>query len=289
MGNGVMEPDLFAKYGFEPLNCYMCFVIPGKQANIFASNMSVVSKIRVAAVSYLNTKPLLYGIERHPVRSEIVLAEDYPAKIAQQLIDGEVDMGLVPVATLPRLMDAHIYTDYCIGASGPVASVCLFSEVPLEEVTEVWLDYQSRTSVVLATILLKEYWKSGALLLRATGEDYRDRITGTTAGLVIGDRALEQRLKSRYCYDLAEAWMQHTGLPFVFAAWIANKQLSTDFIMRFNEANALGLAHIPEVVAANPFPAFNLEDYYTRHIDYRLDQKKRDGLSLFLKKLKEYM
>ncbi|GAB4092308.1 menaquinone biosynthetic enzyme MqnA/MqnD family protein [Flaviaesturariibacter terrae] len=245
-------------------------------------------KIKVAAVSYLNTKPLLYGVKRHPVLEEIELTEDYPSRIAQQLIDGEVDMGLIPVAVLPRLAESHIYTDYCIGASGPVSSVCLFSEVPIGEVERVYLDYQSRTSVMLATILLKEYWKSDAELVRASGEDYRSGIRGRTAGLVIGDRAFEQRLVSPYIYDLGDAWMAHTGLPFVFAAWIANKKLPADFIARFNEANGIGLAHIDEVVAENPYLHFSLHDYYTKYIDYRLDEKKREALSLFIEKVKQY-
>ncbi|RYZ21527.1 MAG: hypothetical protein EOO16_12685 [Chitinophagaceae bacterium] len=245
-------------------------------------------KIRVAAVSYLNTRPLLWGVHRHPVREEMILNEDYPARIAQQLIDGEVDLGLIPVAVIPRLAKHHIYTDFCIGATGAVSSVCLFSEVPIEEVDRVYLDYQSRTSVMLATILLKEYWKSGAELVRATGEDYRGQIRGRTAGLVIGDRAFEQRLVSPYIYDLGEAWMAHTGLPFVFAAWIANKELPAGFIARFNEANGLGLQHIDEVVAENPYPHFSLHDYYTKYIDYRLDEKKREALSLFIEKVKQY-
>ncbi|TCJ17465.1 hypothetical protein EPD60_04545 [Flaviaesturariibacter flavus] len=247
-----------------------------------------MKKIRVAAVSYLNTKPLLYGVKRHEVLDEIELTEDYPSKIAQQLIDDEVDMGLIPVAVIPRLREAHIYTDFCIGASSPVASVCLFSEVPLEEVTEVYLDYQSRTSVMLATILLKEYWKSSATLVRASGEDYREKIKGTTAGLVIGDRAFEQRLRSPYIYDLAEAWMAHTGLPFVFAAWIANKPLPQDFIARFNEANAFGLENIDAVIAENPYPHYDLKVYFTRNIDYRLDEPKRRALELFVSKVRQY-
>ncbi|RYY39892.1 MAG: hypothetical protein EOO08_08330 [Chitinophagaceae bacterium] len=245
-------------------------------------------KIKVAAVSYLNTKPLLYGIERHPVREEMELTSDYPARIAQQLIDGEVDMGLIPVAVIPRLKEHHIYTDFCIGAGSEVASVCLFSEVPMEQVERVYLDYQSRTSVMLATILLKEYWKSDAELIRSTGEDYRQKIKGTSAGLVIGDRAFEQRLVSPYIYDLATAWLDHTGMPFVFAAWIANKELPAGFIARFNEANGIGFAHLDEVVAENPYAHFPLHEYYTRNIDYRLDDRKRAALQLFLEKVWQY-
>ncbi|MDB5197634.1 MAG: menaquinone biosynthesis protein [Flaviaesturariibacter sp.] len=257
--------------------------------SIFAPKLSDLEKIKVAAVSYLNTKPLLYGVKRHEVMQDIELIEDYPSKIAQMLIDGAVDVGLVPVAVIPFLKEYHIVTDYCIGADGPVASVCLFSEVPMEEVTKVYLDYQSRTSVMLATILLKEYWKSSAELMPAKGEDYRNEIKGTTAGLVIGDRAFEQRLHSKYIYDLADVWKRHTGLPFVFAAWISNRKLPDDFIKRFNEANAFGLEHLDEVVFENRSPYYDLYKYFSHNINYELNDSKRTALQLFLEKLSKHL
>ncbi|MGZ3957396.1 MAG: MqnA/MqnD/SBP family protein, partial [Flavisolibacter sp.] len=82
-----------------------------------------MSKIRVAAVSYLNTKPLLYGIKRHPILQDIDLIEDYPSKIAQMLIDDEVDVGLIPVAATLKMNHWEIVGNYCIGSEGPVASV----------------------------------------------------------------------------------------------------------------------------------------------------------------------
>jgi chorismate dehydratase len=149
-------------------------------------------KIRVGAVSYLNTKPLLYGIERARVRKDIELIIDYPAKIAAMLLKDEIDMGLVPVAIIPRMREYYVNGEYCIGSNGNVASVCIFSESPIEKVEKVLLDYQSRTSVQLARVLLKEYWKIDPELIDA-GKDFRDHIRGTTAGVVIGDRALEQQ------------------------------------------------------------------------------------------------
>ena len=178
--------------------------------------------------------------------------------------------------------------DYCIGSEGPVASVAIFSEVPIRNVETVLLDYQSRTSVNLARILLKEFWRKDVKLVDASGEDYRSQIRGTTAGVVIGDRALEQRLRSNYIYDLGESWKAHTGLPFVFAAWIANKKLPADFEQRFNEANAIGLQHIDDVVQENTFASFDLKEYYTRYISYHLNNEKKKGMALFLEKLKQY-
>lgn len=218
------------------------------------------------------------------MEEQIELIEDYPAEVARKLIDGEIDMGLVPVAALQHLPEHYLNTDYCIGCDGPVASVCLFSEVPLEQVQEVLLDYQSRTSVALAKILLREYWKINPVLTD-THSDFRASIKGTIAGVVIGDRALEQRKKSPFIYDLGEAWKDFTGLPFVFAAWISNKKLPAAFVTAFNTANRSGLQHIDEVVAENPSTIFDLHQYYTRYINYQLDVKKKEALRLFLKKL----
>jgi chorismate dehydratase len=207
---------------------------------------------------------------------------DYPASIAAMLVRDEIDMGLVPVAIIPYLDEHHINGNFCIGSNGNVASVCLFSEVPIERIEKVLLDYQSRTSVQLARVLLKEYWRVSPQLVDA-GKDFRDHIKGTTAGVVIGDRALEQRLHSPYIYDLAEGWLGLTGLPFVFAAWISNKPLDPSFIGQFDEANRQGILHIDEVVAENPYPIFNLHDYFTKHLNYDLDQSKRRGLERFLR------
>ena len=235
----------------------------------------------MGAVSYLNTKPLLYGIERAPVRKDIDLIIDYPSRIAAMLLNDEIDMGLVPVAIIPKMKEYYINGSHCIGSDGPVASVCLFSEVPVEKTERVLLDYQSRTSVQLGKILLKEYWNVRPEYVDA-GKDFREHIKGTTAGVVIGDRALEQRKISPYVYDLGEAWKAFTGLPFVFAAWISNKPLDAAFIRAFDEANRLGVEQIDMVVAENPYPVFNLHDYFTKHLDYRLDDSKRQGLEKFL-------
>lgn len=242
-------------------------------------------KVKVAAVSYLNTKPLLYGFRNHPVMKMMDLSVDYPAKIAQQLIDGEVDVALVPVAIIPKMKEYHIIADFCIGADGPVASVCLFSEVPLHEIKRIYLDYQSRTSVALLKLLVRDYWKLSVELVETTG-DYQDKIKGTDAGLVIGDRALEQRKVSPYIYDLAENWVRFTSLPFVFAAWISNKPLPVEFIQEFNNASSIGINNIPGVVAENPYSVYDLTTYYTQNISYPLTPAKRQGMQQFLSYLR---
>ncbi len=232
-------------------------------------------------MSYLNTKPLLHALNNGFEIKNMHLVEDYPARIAQMLLNNEIDVGLVPVAIIPKMQEHFIVTDYCIGAEGAVGSVCLFSEVPLERVEKVLLDYQSRTSVALARVLIKHYWKITPVLEDAK-EDFREYIKGTTAAVVIGDRAFEQRRQSTYMYDLAAAWKAFTGLPFVFAAWIANKKLPKEFIEEFNQANKIGLLSIDKVVAENPYPLYDLDYYYHHNISYHLTADKRIGLDKFL-------
>ena len=241
--------------------------------------------IKVGAVSYLNTKPLMYAF-KHGVKIEgMEIVEAYPAKIAAMLLNNEIDAGLVPVAIIPKLKEHYIITDYCIGAEREVASVCLFSEVPLEKIEKVILDYQSKTSVALARVLLKNYWKLPVVFEEAK-ENFRQEIKGTTAAVVIGDRAFEQRKLSAYKYDLAAAWKAFTGLPFVFAAWVANKSLPENFIEVFNEANKKGLQNIDAVVAENLSPYYDLKKYYTENISYYFTYDKRKGLEKFLSFLK---
>lgn len=239
-------------------------------------------KIKVGIVNYLNTKPLIYGLQKPPISEQIELIGDYPARLAEMLIKGEIDIGLIPVAAIPKLPSYHIVGNYCIGAEAEIASVALFSEVPMQEIKKVYLDYQSRTSVALLKYLMKEYWGINPEIVESTNEDYRQLITGTTAGLVIGDRALEQRKISTFIYDLGSEWRSITGLPFVFAAWVSTQQLPEDFIQLFDAANAEGLEHIDEIVAKERFDLYDLKKYYNLHLSYKLDEAKKKGMDMFL-------
>jgi chorismate dehydratase len=243
-----------------------------------------LGKIRVGAVSYLNTKPLLYGIKRSSLLDKIELIEEYPSKVAEMLLNDEIDVGLVPVAIIPKMKEHYIVSDYCIGAEGEVASVAIFSDVPIEEVETMLLDYQSRTSVNLAKVLMRDFWKVSPGIEDAK-ENYISEIRGTTAGVVIGDRALQIKGKYAYTYDLAAAWKSMTDLPFVFAAWVSNKPLDMEFINEFNQANSLGFDMLDEVVKENPFEYYDLNTYYTKNISYDLTSAKKEGLNLFLKLL----
>ena len=243
-------------------------------------------KWRIGAVSYLNTRPLLLGLEQSSLMADIELVKAYPAKIAQDLIEGTIDMGLVPVAVIPLLKEAHLVSNYCIGAEGDVASVCIFSQVPMDQIQKVYLDYQSRTSVQLARILLQQFWNKEVEFIKAE-EGYINQIAGSTAGVIIGDRALAARSQFSFIYDLAGAWIQHTGKPFVFATWIANKPIPAAFMEAFDKANEYGLTHLQEVINLIPVSeqVYDLHTYYTQNISYHFTPEKKAGMKLFLESL----
>ena len=240
----------------------------------------------MGAVNYLNTKPLIWGLEQGMMTDAIDLTIDYPSRVAQRLLAGDLDIGLVPVAVMPKLASCHLVSDYGIACDGPVASVCVFSEVPLDKITALYLDYQSMTSVALLKLLLKEHWKIRPLLFEG-GSGYEQKIGGTTAGLVIGDRALQLLGKYPFVYDLGQAWKEMTGRPFVFAAWVGTGQPDPAFIREFNKVCASGLAHLDEVIAENPFPSFDLKQYYTRYINYKPAFDMLEVITLFLNKIKQ--
>ncbi len=245
-----------------------------------------VQKYRITAVSYLNTKPLLYGLLQSPLADRIELALDIPSACAQKLQTGEADLGLVPVAVLPELQNPQIISDYCIGTVGEVKTVAIYADRPLDQLATIYLDFHSRTSAALARILAREYWNISADLLPAP-PDFESRIGGAAGGLIIGDRTIGREDRHAYHYDLGQAWMDYTGLPFVFAAWVSNRPLPTAFVHAFNGALARGVASVPQLMylLPSPDPRFDLEQYFTRYISYDLDHHKREALNLFLNKI----
>ena len=242
--------------------------------------------IRISAVSYLNTKPFLYGLElAHLPNVEISL--DNPAECARKLMEDEVDLGLIPVAVIPFLKEAHILPGFCIGADGPVESVKLYSHVPLEKIKKVLLDYQSRTSVTLVRILAEELWKISPEWENAeTG--FEKNISGETAGVVIGDRTFTLNGNFPFEYDLAEEWKKLTGLPFVFACWVSNKNLPHEFISNFSFAMEHGLRHLSNVVEKESvkYAPFDVENYLSKSLKFRFDAEMEQGLGSFLEKMR---
>lgn len=241
-------------------------------------------KLRVGAVSYLNTKPLIYGFEQGMMKDQIHLSCDYPSQLVSLLQKNEIDIALLPVAALSQIREAHLFSEYGIASDGKVASVCLFSEVPIDEVQEIYLDYQSRSSVALLRLLLKNHWQTRPLLVD-TQEDFVHEIKEKKAGLIIGDRALQQLGQFPYVYDLAEAWKEYTQLPFVFATWVSNTPLSAAFVAEFEKTMQYGLDHMEEIIKNQNIPYYDLNTYYHENIAFHLHEERKNGMKMFLRML----
>lgn len=245
-----------------------------------------MKKIRISAVSYTNTKPFLYGLQHSAIIDQIDLSLDMPADCAQKLIDGKVDIGLIPVAATLSLPHWEIVSAYCIGAVGAVNSVFIFSNCDIKDVKRIQLDPQSRSSNNLARVLLKNYWQIQPELIN-DAEDYSASADVHTAFVQIGDRTFGKADSYPYAYDLSAEWQKFTGLPFVFAAWIANKPIPAEFIKEFDAALRLGLAHRTELLKELPQRAdFDLEDYLMHKLDFELTDDKKKALYLFLNYIK---
>jgi chorismate dehydratase len=244
-------------------------------------------RYKVSAVSYLNTIPFIYGLKQSELINTIDLQLDYPSICAVKLINGIVDLALVPVVVFPKLKYSNIISDYCIGANGAVDTVCLYSDVPIDEIESIGLDYQSRTSVELLKVLLKEYWNLNPKFINEE-VDFENNIRGKHAALVIGDRTFSLNDKHKFIYDLSAIWKEMTGFPFVFAAWVSNTKLPQDFIIAFNKALEKGLSNIDEALAleGDSYPnCENPRDYLNNKISYSLDIEKQKGMELFLRKI----
>lgn len=231
------------------------------------------NKIKISAVSYMNTIPFMRGIEAHPELLDYAeIVTDIPSTCAQKLIDNRVDLGLVPVAALLHVPDYRIIGDYCIGSVGAVNSVFIFSKKPVQEIRALRLDSHSRTSNNLARVLLKNHWCVEVDLVESEADAY----------VLIGDRTFGRVGTEPYAYDLGAEWMRFTGLPFAYAVWAANKELSNDFITLFNKALKDGIEGRKDYIHEIPLVEnFDIQKYLMESIDYDLTAEKRKAIQLF--------
>lgn len=253
--------------------------------------MTKSPKIRISAVKYANTYPFIYGLAETGFEKKVILTTDHPADCARKLIDDEADIGLIPVAALPLLKEYHIITDYCLGAYGKVRTVMLLCNCRFEEIKTVYLDYRSRSSVNLARILARNFWKRD-FVWKQTSEVFDFcNIKGSDAIVLIGDQCFEYESCFSQKVDLAEEWFRFTGLPFAFACWTANKKLEKDFIAEFNDALSFGIRNIPDVVEkygnSGVIKGEDLRIYLTRNMNFDLNEDKRKAIKLFLELIKE--
>ena len=252
--------------------------------------MTGEEKIRISAVRYANTYPFIYGIRESGLEDRIILETDHPARCAAKLADGRVDVGLIPVAALPLVTDYRIITDFCLGAYGKVRTVMLLSNCPFEEIEKVMLDYRSLSSITLVKILARNAWRRRFDWINTCeGFDFTS-VKGNEAVVLIGDQCFEYSDIFTCRRDLAEEWYKYTGLPFVFACWTSNRELSDSFIKDFNRALAMGVNDIPAVVSKfgnnGAIRGSDLCSYLTENIDFYLNDDKRQAIKLFLELMK---
>ena len=246
--------------------------------------------IRISAISYLNSLPFAWCLEHSSIIDEIDLSYDIPSQCADKLLANEADIGLIPIVEILRMPEYYIVSDLCIGANDEVRTVLLASETPLNKISTVYFDCHSRTSVVLAKILAKYHWKIAPKWEHFSGDITNYARTGTSAAVVIGDKAFS--VQSPYIYDLSVEWRNFTGLPIVFACWVANKPLEKSFISRFNAVFANLHANMDAIVEyyREKAPAsVDLRDYWTNNISYPLSDDKREGMNCFLQYAKEFV
>jgi len=240
--------------------------------------------LRITAVSYANTYPFVYGIERSGILKNYKLLLNPPSQCVTSFENTECDIALVPVGAIPRLKAYNIITDLCIGAVNEVKSVLLVSNKPINEIRSIGLDRESETSVRLTKVLSKHFWNINPEWNYIDVRDFA-KYSDVDAFTVIGDKAFEIAPHFTYNIDLAVEWRQYTNLPFVFAVWMSHENVSEDSVGNLSEALQFGINHIDDVVAQYSSRAdcnIDLKSYLTNNIDYRLDEVKRRSLKKFL-------
>jgi chorismate dehydratase len=252
--------------------------------------MTHSTKIRVGAVNYLNTKPLVYDLARLAPQAEVVF--DLPSRLADRLAQGHLDVALIPSVEFFHDPSYSIVSNACIACRGPVLSVKLFSRGPAESIRTLALDEGSRTSVALVRILLNERYgiqpQLEALPLGATLAD-----TDADAVLLIGDRAMHSPGGSfEVVWDLGDEWCRWAELPFVFAMWVARSGVELDGLdAALNEARDAGLAHLDQIAereaAALGLTRPQCVSYLRDSLYFYLGSREQRGLELFYRKAAE--
>ena len=253
--------------------------------------MAHKNRIKIGAVPYLNAKPLIYTLPKACPRAKrrddpnFQLSTAVPSQLADQLQSGHLDVALIPSIEYLRSQNYRMIPNISISSYGEVRSVKLFSKIPIEKLRRVALDTSSRTSRALLKILLAEKY---GLNPEYTSYAHRSPIHDTDADavLLIGDAAMQQSDEDWYTLDLGEEWYSMTGMPFVYALWVAKGNVVLDDIPQIlQQAKQEGLQRIPEIVQLEA-PKLNLpeslcQEYLTHNIGYDLNEAELVGLRMF--------
>lgn len=252
--------------------------------------------LKVGWIDYANCSPLLLQIEGQLPGSGIELAHGVPAQLNAALADGRIDICISSSIEFARHADEYlVLPGHCIGSDGPVQSVLLLTNRPVQELggERLLVTAESATSVVLLQVLLARHWGLEGCSIESSRLPWQEALAAAPGVLLIGDTALRASMAGTapYCYDLGAAWKEMTGLPFVFALWQVNRRAVA------TEATSLGVLlslldqardampqRMEQLAAIAPesgwMPPLQLADYW-RHITYRLDERHLTGLNRF--------
>ena len=246
--------------------------------------IQLMTRPKIGAVSYLNTKPLVAGLD--PRASDYELIFDLPSRLADQLAQGDLDVALIPVIEAAAKPEYTIVSDACIACHGPVWSVKLFSRVPIGEIKTLALDEGSRTSRALTRIYLaNKYGLKPDCKLLPIDQDWTQ--SECDAALVIGDRAMKtEAVEFPISLDLGTAWSEWTGRPFVFAVWAARAGTDLEHVgALLSEARDNGLRRLAEI-ASDQAKHYDLSQqdclrYLEQNIHYYLGDQEKQGMDLY--------
>ncbi len=253
-----------------------------------------MARLRISAISYLNTAPLMWDFEHGTAGANFDISYTIPSQCAAALQAGSADIGIIPAASYTTIPDLAILPGIAIASVRAVRSILLVSKVPLEQVHRVALDTSSMTSVALTKVLFSRWWGAGREFT-AMPPDVEQMLASHDAGLVIGDPALKID-RSRYItYDLAEEWIRLTGKPFVFAFWAVRQaalspgSMKLDLPEIFQRSRDHGLQPSALAQIAKQWSLrlgiteHEVHEYLTRNIHYDLDAACLDGMDLFFR------
>ena len=247
-------------------------------------NSVLAAQMQIGAVSYLNSRPLIEGLEGLLPSANLVL--DYPSRLADALSNGQLDVALIPSIEYFRRPGYEVISDACVAARGEVLSVKLYCRVHPGQIRTLALDEGSRTSAALTKVILAERYgvipKTEPLRMESATTD-----SSADAVLLIGDRAMHSPEESFVeVMDLGQFWYDWTGLPFVFAMWVARREVNTEGVDEaLSHARDLGIANVADI-AREEAPRLGISEtlahtYLTRTLHYHLTSAERSGLKLF--------
>ena len=243
----------------------------------------------IAAISYLNTAPFVFGVNHASTILRDKLLLDIPSRCLETLTNRRADIGLIPAADLRHLSnDYRIITSLCIGAESSVRTVVILSNCKLQDIERIHLDSHSHTSAELTKLLARERWNIQPTYKELTNLSDIDTNSTTDAYLLIGDKVFDYENSFTNITDLATEWISHTNLPFVFALWVAHKDASDELVSSLEEALNYGVEHIDDVVDSISTSKDNKKlnkEYLTKNISYNLTSEKLLGLKTFIKKI----